>query len=100
MMDEGKKEDRALDRTLKDFYQRTEGRPMEAVLDIGPPVKVPVPEGKPTGKTDKGKKEIQVGLVKNHVVINFGKPVAWIAMKRKEAFSLARAIRGNAKKIK
>ena len=95
-MDEGKKEDGALDRKLKDFYQRTEGRPMEAVLEIVPPGKFPVPEG----KADKGKKEILVGLVKNHVIINFEKPVAWIAMKRKEAFSLARAIRGNAKKIK
>lgn len=72
---------------LKEFYKRGE---------VGPTGKFP--EGKLT-KKDEGEYRFMMAVVKNKVVMNFGKPIAWIAMDRDEAFRVARALRKHAKKI-
>jgi len=72
---------------LEGFYERGE---------VGPTNKFP--EGKLTEK-DEGEYRFMMAVIKNKVVINFGKPIAWIAMDRDEAFGLAKALRKHAKKI-
>jgi hypothetical protein len=50
------------------------------------------PEGKLTGE-DEGEIKIAVGVHEGKVVVNFGKPVAWIGFSPQQARELAESIR-------
>jgi|GEM_PF-1990436 len=72
---------------LKSFHERGE---------IGPTGNFP--QGKLTAK-DEGEYKFMVATIKDKVVINFGRSIAWIAMNRNEALDLARILKKRAKKL-
>jgi hypothetical protein len=56
------------------------------------------PQGK-IDKTDEGEIAIAIGHKQNKVVINFGKPVAWIGFDKRQALEIAQLIRSHAQQI-
>ncbi len=50
--------------------------------------------------TDEGELKLAIGIEQNKVVINFGKPVAWIGFDWKQALELAELIRKKAHEIR
>jgi len=56
------------------------------------------PGGK-LGESDEGEIRLVVGVVEGKVVVNFGKPVAWLGMEREEAMGLARGLIKHARRL-
>ena len=64
--------------------------------NIGPTGKYP--EGK-LGERDEGEIAFAVGAEDGKIVLNFGKPVAWIGFTPEQAMEIARMIRNKAKRM-
>lgn len=64
--------------------------------NVGPTGKYP--EGKISGR-DEGEIAFAVGVEDGKIVLNFGKPVAWVGFTPEQAMEIARMIRNKAKRL-
>lgn len=95
----GPEVDEEMKERLSRFFARTRNADdfMDTMTLPGPTGTFPA--GKITEK-DSGAYVFEVGIIADRIVLNFGKPIAWIGMTRKEALMLAAKLKKYARRLK